>query len=271
MFVIPECKVDTSDKILSEIYSLININFDATSFEMLLNNLNVNIDYNNYSILKTCIDNNNYDFIHYLADNNFDFSVCDNIAIKLTTSVRIMQILIENGVDIHVDNEFALKSAVFRNNIECFDLLIQSGADISAAGEEILLLAIDKIRQNQKHFHILEKILSSGFNINLNNSYLINMALCRSVDIEFIEFLLINGANINQITIHTMAGVINRRMYEHVKLLGDWGYDFSIINKHTYCDDTKLVDMYNYLIGSGVSSDNILHIISKYGYVKDNN
>ena len=72
------------------------------------------------------------EIVKYLVENGADIHAQDNYALRWSArndNFDIVKYLVENGADIHADNDYALWWSVCSNYLEIVKYLIENGAD----------------------------------------------------------------------------------------------------------------------------------------------
>ena len=145
--------------ILAKTYKL----FDIDTFKYLINN-GANI--HNKKIIKIACDKGN---------------------------LPIVELLINHGANITVDNNYCLMTVVHFGYVEIFKLLINFGADIAAQNNRCIRIAIDN-----GYYEMVKVLIDLGADIhatNSNNVDSIQLACCNN-NLSVIKLLINNGANI---------------------------------------------------------------------------
>ncbi len=145
---------------------------------------------------------------------------------RILSSTSTIKYLIENGADIHIDNDCALKWAVENGYTKIVKLLIEKGANIYARNNCAIKLASakghDSIVKNlikfsntltksealvlaaaEGHVGIVELLFNDGADLLFNYSEALQLSCVRGHE-SVVEFLLqnkINPANINNYTL----------------------------------------------------------------------
>lgn len=111
-----------------------------------------------------------------------------NAAIKGNLD-EVMEV-IENGVDIHVENDVALKWAVFNENVDMVKYLVENGANIHADDD----YALRWTAQNGC-IEIVKFLVENGANVHAGNNYALRWAAGKGY-IDVVKYLIENGANV---------------------------------------------------------------------------
>ena len=75
-----------------------------------------------------------------------------------TGNIKLLEYCLNNGIDIHTGNDFALRLAAENGQIEAIRFLVEKGANVSALDDTMLRLASLKGK-----ISTVQKILSRGF------------------------------------------------------------------------------------------------------------
>jgi serine/threonine protein kinase len=189
-------------------------------------------------------------------------------------SVELARLIIANGVDINIkdkSNNTALHLAVFRQDYELVDLLLQHGANANILNGEKKLpinLAIDIGYSGATYnVKVAKLLINKGADVNtrhpIGNLSLLHLAV-RANDRDFINFLLNKGADVNIKSednftpLHSIMMVFNEESKISL-LLVERGADVNIKNSNgeTALDIAKRMckrDVLNYLRKKGVNA-----------------
>jgi len=180
--------------------------------------------------------NNNEKLISAIYDNDLndikdaitagaDLSYNDNEVFKVaieqyevTKNINVIKYLVEQGIDIHFDNEWALITAIeINHSLDLVKYLIEQGANITS---EVLIAAI-----NIENLQTVQYLVEHDTNITTNITANKNDALFRAVltnNEEIVEYLLKHGANTEDNN-NILYGACLRKQYSIIKLLIDHG------------------------------------------------
>jgi len=81
----------------------------------------------------------------------------------------IVQLLIDHGVNIHRNQDEALRAAAYHGQLEVIELLVLHDADIHAKNEEALAFAVS-CHTNNEHLEVVKYLIENGADINLSIS-----------------------------------------------------------------------------------------------------
>jgi hypothetical protein len=105
--------------------------------------------------------------------------------------IEIVKYLIDKGADIHAENDFALRFACFQGRFEIVKYLIDKGADIHAENDYALRRASKK-----GHFQVVKLLVENGANVHAQN----DQALCQAAGnghLEVVKLLVEHGADVH--------------------------------------------------------------------------
>jgi len=104
---------------------------------------------------------------------------------------KIVKYLVENGADIHAYDDCALQWAAQNDHLKIVKYLVENGADIHAYDDCALQWAAQK-----GHFKIVKYLVKQGANIHTNNDYTVRLA-ASSGHFKIVKYLVEQGANIH--------------------------------------------------------------------------
>jgi len=246
---------------------------------------NFDLAYDDYVLLKIASANNAYDILRYLIQNSVDVTACNNVAIKIVIwntccfSIdiieRMLVMLIENGADIHVDNDFLLQQSIKNQKLETIKILVQYGANIHT--NNLLRIVYEHIDQN-----ILQYLIDSGMPIDpISLPDIIKKCIYKNSQVfqnnryrGIIKILLPYCIDYSDIFHpNVLINAIKSGSFKLVKLLTDYGADFSTLNTVPIRNNDK---MSNFLLTNGLDPLQLTVILSKplnyngsYDYLND--
>lgn len=212
------------------------LNYSVLSENEILNILNnmspdnmlVNaIGLNNFNYVKIAI-NNGAD-IHY----NDDEAICKSV---YTNNVDLIKFLIDNGADVHVKNDYLFREfAVKCNNVEFLKYLYNLGADIHASNDYAMYCT--PMFGCAEHIKFL---VEHGADINLKDgSPIINAVQFGSY--ENVKTLIELGADIHKMNDTAFSFAIRNNDYKKAQLLLDNGAKFSLVEMILSRDNPKMM------------------------------
>ena len=130
-----------------------------------------------------------YDSIFdYMLNWNILITRFDTNQLFLTASkkghLEIVKLLIQNGADIHAENDYALRWASQEGHIEVVTFLIQNGADIHAENEYAL-----RWSSENGHLEIVKILIQKGADIHANDDQALRWA-SENGHLEVVELLI---------------------------------------------------------------------------------
>ncbi|AKI80778.1 putative ankyrin repeat protein [Acanthamoeba polyphaga mimivirus] len=205
------------------------------------------------------------DILNYLLSHNIDISGHDNIAIMIAVqrkNLSMVKKLVEYGADIHANNDRALKLAV--DDIEMFQYIVDMGADIHIDNDYCIRAATLIF-----NFDLLQFLVELGCDINIGNGYLLRTII--NADFYYHRtitknnvFEIVKYINVNSLGPHELTNCIHvHKNIELIKLLSDYGADFTFINKFCVMNEYEenVVDI---LKNHGLKYESILKFVLKY-------
>jgi ankyrin repeat protein len=85
------------------------------------------------STFKTCAENGDIELVKSLLQEGVNIHIENNYALRWSSSnghLEVVRYLVEQGADIHANNEYALRHAALNGYLEVVDYLIENGANI---------------------------------------------------------------------------------------------------------------------------------------------
>jgi ankyrin repeat protein len=167
------------------------------------------VDNDGNTALTESVHHNNVEIFKLLLQNGADLKSC-GIEVQgrmlrdaaLNSNRFLLDWLIKNNVDINAtdnDGQTALTKAVYNNDVEIFNLLIQNGADLKSCGIETQgrMLRSAAVNGNKA---IVEWLVKNKVNINyVENETTAIMAAVYHANFEIAKFLFMNGAKIGNL------------------------------------------------------------------------
>ena len=221
--------------------------------------------------------------IFYLFMPNF-FDICETDKINLFESsllkasgdLHMVQYFLSSGIDITVDNHFAIKCASDLGNVELVNLLLQYGADACAYNNHPICLAsnlsvVEILLRHGADLHAYDDyllrsvaktnntefaaaLISMGANLNSQNGECLRSAT-RRCHKEMIMLLLERGASINDIELEDIFGAICLGKHDVLKILQDHEFNlFQLMQRQPKSTDDIMEKrkFLNLLVNSGV-------------------
>ncbi|AZL89684.1 ankyrin repeat protein [Megavirus baoshan] len=257
---------------------------------------NINIfDFNNLLLNMAC-ERAQYPVISKLISAGVDVTFNNNIAIKLVSLsftnhyieqmnvIMTLELLLNNGADLHVDNDFILCYA--SDNIFIFKYLLQleHKYDITSRDNFCLQRCVHNYFNNINYKDALSSIMESeekvlvdingnefivsdlikilldlGANVNCCDGYIFNEVVL--YDYKYlIELFIEYRADLNLITSDSLSTIINEGDYNKIKLLRDNGLDFSKLNNEPV-KNLKKINTANLLLETGLKLEKIFELI----------
>ena len=120
---------------------------------------------------------------------------------------------LDNGADVHVENDKALREAVYDGNYDLVKLLLDHGADVHVRNNEPLIHAVDL-----SFVKIAKLLLDYGADIHINNDQPLNDAISYA-NFSMIKLLLDRGANVWNIEKDNLKRIKDNNHYKIERLL----------------------------------------------------
>lgn len=170
-----------------------------------------------------------YEIVDILLKNKVDIHIDNESALYgaiIKGHTNIVEKLIKHGADIHIYNDSALHAAAFHNRLEIVDLLIKNGADIHSLEDKAIINAV-----MNNHIEVVKLLMDNKANIHTLDDYSIKYAVSNGYN-EIVK-TLINDYDIN-ISIETKKSFIKNKN----------SYVLDLIDKREYDKKLKLDDYF---------------------------
>ena len=172
---------------------------DLAKFEKILNESNIDIRFDNDVSLAVAIMSNNLDTVRYLLDRGLDIHSDDDFAIKICCAKNINGDILRLFIDeykIDAGNDEFINIAIDNNNMMCVKILIENGANI---------------------------FFDNGVKFIKFNNYVVD---------PYFDNLLRDAPDYNML----LEGAVSQGLYKSTKLLLQYGADINLIEpKHLFC------------------------------------
>lgn len=171
----------------------------------------------------------------------------NNILLEGIKYIDLVKFAVENGANIHVNNDNVINSVISAGNLEVLKYLMQNG--LSGVTENVFILSIKK--NNAEIVRYLLSLKKFSFSINDLSDYLIISA--KNGNVEVSKILLEAGANIDRIiNDHVLYYNVTCGKMAFVKYLEELGMNITS-NPYflTFCLSNGHNDMAKYLIDKG--------------------
>jgi len=148
----------------------------------------------NKIILGTRYDLCNPDTWKYLINNGFDIHTNNDWPLLIASEqgwIEIVKFLIENGANMFAYGNYTLKIAAFEGHLEVVKFLIQKGANLHDDNEDTLRSAAIRSR-----WDIVQYLIENGADIHTDHEFVLDRA-CEYGTLEIVEFLIEKGADIS--------------------------------------------------------------------------
>ena len=218
----------------------------------------VSTDVKSDALISSCTQNDNriIEIIKILIENGADIHAEEDqsfINACEYCNIEIIKLLIQYGANIHAQNDKALINACYYDDIETVKLLIENGANIHAQEDQAFINAC----YNNENIEIVKLLIEKGANIHAQENDALIKA-CSNSNIEIIKLLIENDANIHaredRALINSCSG-FNKKI-EIVKYLIEKGANIHAREDQAFinaCFRDENVEIVKYLIEKGAN------------------
>lgn len=214
---------------------------------------------------------------------------------RVLSNVLTFKYLIENGADIHIDNNCALKWAAGNGYYKIVKLLLEYGADINAQNNCAIKLASENghssvvelligisnnpfvnsealvLAAKNGHSDVVKIFIDNGTNLSFNYFEALQLA-CNYGRKNVVKILLKNNVNPNNVNNYTLWKICLNKRIKIIKILLDYGLSVNacsgnMIKWAAHYGHVKLV---NLLLenGANINDSRTICWASKHGHYK---
>lgn len=245
-------------------------NFDI--FAYILNNYHKGHDI--YNIFITSIVFDRLKFVEYFIQNrDIDVTQHDNKAIKAAATycndIRIIDLLINHGADIHADNDYALRMSFYNVNYHksiiisdfeerynIVEYFVKRGANVNTDNDYIIRYICYHAHNNV--YNILNLLIKHGSNIHADDDFALRTLCHKHDNLESIGILLETGANPNAKSGEPIKSAILNKDSDVLKLLIKYGANLDFLK--TMEIDSSINEIYQILLDHDIPAKIILNL-----------
>jgi len=140
------------------------------------------------------IQNNQIDKVKNLLDQGADIHDDNDWALRESAFygyLEIVKFLLTQGANIHADDDYALREAATNGHLETVKYLLTQGSNIHAKDDEAL-----RYSAISDHLETVKCLVTNGANVHTNNDEPLRWAAEKG-HLEIVKFLITQGANIH--------------------------------------------------------------------------
>ena len=170
--------------------------------------------------LETCCYYGYCDIVKILIDNGADVHMQDNYPIRFASDnghYDIVKLLIENGADVSSKNNYAIRLASRNGHYDIVELLIENGADVTDNDNYSIIDA-----SKNGHYDIVELLIENGADVTANDNYPIKIA-SENGYYDIVKLLIDNGADVQTQNNYPIRIASENGHYDIIKLLKQHG------------------------------------------------
>jgi len=130
----------------------------------------------------------------WMVDQGINIHTDNDQALRWSASngyIDVVKFLVQNGADIHADNDYALRWSTSNGYIDVVKFLVQNGADIHANDDLAL-----RWSASIGHIDVVKFLIENGADIHAWDDYALRYSAYHG-HIEVVKFLVQNGADIH--------------------------------------------------------------------------
>jgi ankyrin repeat protein len=185
-----------------------------------------------YNNLKSSINSRNIDIVKYFLHKGSEITK-DCIMASILRDPKILELLIESGADVNVNNGEPIIWASFCFYTETVKVLVKNGADVQVNYNHLI--------KNTSEYDIMDFIIKKGADIHVDDDYPLRMWAGIKVETNarnslaysscFVELLLESGANVNVLDDWCIKKSAFNGNIETVEILIKYGADFKKVKR----------------------------------------
>lgn len=215
-----------------------------------------------HTISKPYSNSDDINLLKVLFEYGLNITDYDNFAIKYSSikNKELLNFVINNGADIHVNDDFPLRMAVWYGNLVNTRILIDYGHKIDLS--DIIYFPFRTCNSDRTctNINMIKLLVEKGANINKcpNIKRIINDI---KYNRSYLECILEIGLDIKLIEAKDLIDIIRNRDFQKVNLLKKYGVDFSKINDYFESHYCVGEEFYYFLLNEGISHENLIRIM----------
>lgn len=204
---------------------------DLIKFENLIVTESIDIQFEDNILFKIAVYNKSDKILVYLIQMGIPINIDNGIGIRICAATEeynlIIKILIENGADMSVNDNYPIKIACRKNLIYNMKLFIDAGIDVNIDNGYLLFSAI-----RTRFIDGIKLLIDAGYDILAKSQHIIHYALKYS-NKEIIIFLLSLGIDFSQCTQKDLVNLIRgEASIKTFEILSKNGVDFTKLNSY---------------------------------------
>ena len=176
-------------------------------------------------------------------------------------NVETFKYLMECGVDIRANNDFALRWCAKKGYLDVIKFLVENNANIHADDDDALHLSAE-----HGHLSVIKYLVGVGAKIHAKNDYALHIS-AKYGYLDIVKFLVDNGANVHANNNDAFEQSVDFGHLSVVKYLVECGADIHSHNDYAFHSSVTLgyLDIYKFLAekGSITNNDSALNTSAK--------
>ena len=160
--------------------------------------------------------------VKVLTENGRDVTVSDNYAIRMASNnghLEVVKVLIENGADVTAIDNLSIRMASENGHLEVVKVLIENGADVTANRNHAIIMA-----SKYDHLEVVRLLIENGADVTDRDNLAIRIASGYG-RLEVVKLLIENGADVRAEDNDAIKMASKNGSLEVVKLLIENGVD----------------------------------------------
>jgi len=154
--------------------------------------------------------------VKVLTENGRDVTVSDNYAIRMASNnghLEVVKVLIENGADVTARDNLSIRMASENGHLEVVKVLIENGADVTANRNHAIIMA-----SKYDHLEVVRLLIENGADVTDRDNLAIRLA-SEYGHLEIVKLLIENGVDASAEDNYAIIMASKNGRLEIVKLL----------------------------------------------------
>jgi len=171
------------------------------------------------------------DTVKKLISDGVDIGINENYALRFSAArghLEVVKVLLKAGADVHAQDDFAVRLAAYNGHLEVVKELAAAGADIHALDD-----AAFRITAGEGNIEVVKFFLLKGVDIHAGDDHALRTA-AKNGHLEIVKVLIEAGADIESYRGGPLLAAATYNRPEIVKVLIDAGVDINARNSEAF-------------------------------------
>lgn len=171
--------------------------------------------------------NNNLKFLKLLVKNGADLHIMNEYLLRQNAengNLEIVKYLVEQGADVRACNDYAVVWSAGNGHLNVVKYLVEKGADIRTTDDRAIKLA-----SNHGHLNVVKYLVENGANIRAGDDFSLQLS-AENGHFDVVKYLVEKGANVNSFNGYSLRKSAKHGHFKVVKFLVENGADIHANN-----------------------------------------